>query len=46
MKILLGLVALVVTLDVIHCAPEDQLKGISEDTLKRELAQLHQVFLK
>uniref|UniRef100_A0A667XH82 Clusterin n=1 Tax=Myripristis murdjan TaxID=586833 RepID=A0A667XH82_9TELE len=35
MKILLCLVALVVTLDVIRCAPEDQLKGISEDTLKQ-----------
>ncbi|XP_033507024.2 clusterin-like protein 1 [Epinephelus lanceolatus] len=35
MKLLLGLVVLVVTLGVLHSAPEDQPTGISEDTLKQ-----------
>lgn len=38
MKLLLGLVVLVVTLGVLYSAPEDQPRGVSEDTLKRESA--------
>lgn len=39
MKLLLGLAVLVATLDVLRCDAEDQPKGISEDTLRRELVQ-------
>ncbi|XP_059200539.1 clusterin-like protein 1 [Centropristis striata] len=35
MKLLLGLVVVVVTLGVLHSAPEDPPTGISEDTLKQ-----------
>ncbi|XP_031149839.1 clusterin-like protein 1 [Sander lucioperca] len=35
MKLLLGLVVLVVTLGVLYSAPEDQPRGVSEDTLKQ-----------
>lgn len=40
MKFLLSLAVLVVTLGVLSCAPEDQPKSISEDTLRRELIHI------
>lgn len=40
MRLLLGLSVLMVTLEVLHSAPEDQPMSISDDTLKRESAQM------
>lgn len=39
MKPLLAVAVLVVTLGVLHSAPEETPKGISEDTMTREMAQ-------
>lgn len=39
MKLLLGLAVLVLTVGVLYSAPEDQPTGISEDTLRGEMAE-------
>ncbi len=45
MKLLLSLAVLAVMLGVLYSAPDDQPTGISEDTLKRELAQSLNLYL-